>query len=251
MICYTVRRGSCKIPSNFGFHHMHWINDYQLFLFDFDGLLVNTEELHYMAYQRMCSANGFQLDWDFNRYCQAAHYHSDALREQIYERFPALKAKEPSWDVLYKQKKQAVVDLVNEGVVHMMPGAIQLLKALQAANIKRCVVTHSPDDLIKPIRKQNPILDTIPVWITREDYTHPKPNPECYMIAINRLAKDNDKIIGFEDTPRGLTALMATRAQPVLICTAQYPEIPGFIQKGAWHYPSLEKMFETISKKSG
>ena len=33
---------------------MDWIKKYQLFLFDFDGLLVNTEEMHFLAYKQMC-----------------------------------------------------------------------------------------------------------------------------------------------------------------------------------------------------
>jgi beta-phosphoglucomutase len=223
---------------------MKWIYDYQLFLFDLDGLLVNTEEIHYLAYQRMCASHGFKLDWDFNRYCQAAHYHQEGLRDQIYTEFPALKAKEPSWNILYEQKKQAMVDLYSEGAIHMMPGAQKLLEMLNKSKIKRCVVTHSSDDLVKAIRKQNPILDTIPVWFTRENYTHPKPHPECYLNAIEKLAAKNDQVIGFEDTPRGLKALMGTRAQPVLISQIPYPEIPSFLQVGVWHYPSFSSMEE-------
>ncbi len=221
---------------------MHWIYNYQLFLFDFDGLLVNTEEVHFAAYRRLCRLYGFELNWSFDRYCQAAHYHPEGLRDQIYAEFPALREKEPSWDILYAQKKQAMLDLVQEGAIHLMPGVCKLLSELQKSHIKRCVVTHSPDNLVQEIRKQNPILDTIPVWITREDYSLPKPHPECYQIAIQRLAQENDRVIGFEDTPRGLKALMGSSAEPVLICTAQYPEIPGFLQSGVRHYSSLEQV---------
>jgi beta-phosphoglucomutase len=221
---------------------MNWIHNYQLFLFDFDGLLVNTEKVHFLAYQRMCRLYGFELTWNFDRYCQAAHYHPEGLRDQIYQEFPSLKEKEPSWEILYAHKKQAILDLVHEGAIHMMPGATALLKALQKSHIKRCVVTHSPEDLVKGIRKQNPILDTIPVWITREDYKHPKPNPECYMIAIERLSQEGDKVIGFEDTPRGLKALMGSSAEPILICEAQYPEIASFLQAGVRHYSTLEQL---------
>lgn len=221
---------------------MSWIHDYQLFLFDFDGLLVNTEEAHYLAYKRMCADRGVDLDWSFDRYCQSAHYDADALRLHIYANFPQLKQQEPDWKVLYAEKKRALCNLVNDGVIHLMPGASALLQALQEANIQRAVVTHSPDDLVQLIRKQNPLLDSIPVWITREHYTHPKPNPECYLKAIDMLAKPSDKVIGFEDTPRGLRALMGTRAQPVLVCEAQYPEIPSFVQAGAIHRPSLQSI---------
>jgi HAD superfamily hydrolase (TIGR01509 family) len=219
---------------------MQRVKNYDLFLFDFDGLLVNTEEMHFQAYQNMMKQNGFTLDWNFNRYCQAAHYHSTYLKEQIYEEYPALYAKEPQWEVLYKQKQNALLDLVDKGAAHLMPGAEALLTELHKQNINRAVVTHSPHTLINKIRQQNPILDTIPNWITREQYDKAKPDPECYLKAVSLLAKPKDRIIGFEDSPRGLTALMGTHAEPVLICTASYPEIPDFIQKGAKHYKSLE-----------
>jgi len=221
---------------------MDWINDFQLFMFDFDGLLVNTEEIHYLAYKRMCEGRGVTLDWDFNTYCSVAHYSADGLRDQIYAQYPQLYAEEPSWTVLYAEKKQAIIDLFNEGAVHPMPGVVELLTALQEASIPRCVVTHSADEIVSIIRRKNPILNTIPHWITREHYTNPKPNPECYIKAIDMLAKPEDRVVGFEDSPRGMRALMGSRAKPVIICESNYPEIPDFVEKGALHFPTLDSI---------
>jgi len=190
----------------------------------------------------MCAARGYNLDWSFSRYCQAAHYEATALRDQVYTTFPILQKQEPNWDVLYAEKKQALITLFKTGAVHLMPGAESLLKALQVANIPRCVVTHSADELVSLIRTQNPILNTIPHWFTREHYSQPKPHPECYLKAISTFAKPNDNIIGFEDTPRGLKALLGTRAKPVLVCSAEYPEIPSFKALGASHYSSLKDL---------
>ena len=223
---------------------MRWINEFQLFLFDFDGLLVNTEEIHFMAYQRMCAGRGFHLNWDFDRYCQAAHYDVKILEAQLYAEFPKLKAIEPDWKVLYAEKRKAMLELMHEGAVHMMPGAESLLRALQQANIKRCVVTHSPDDLVAIARRKNPILDTIPFWITREDYSHPKPNPECYIKALEKYASGNDRVVGFEDTPRGVAALLGVNVTPVMVCQAHYPEIPAFKAQGVIHYPALDMIPE-------
>ena len=44
---------------------MNWISNYDLFLFDLDGLLVDTEKLHFEAYKRLCSRFGYELAWDF------------------------------------------------------------------------------------------------------------------------------------------------------------------------------------------
>lgn len=223
---------------------MDWIHNYQVFLFDLDGLLVNTEELHFMAYKNMLKARGFDLPWDFNRYCQTAHYHSDRIRDELFELFPALREQEPSWDVLYSEKKNAMVKLLKSGAVHLMPGVEELLFALQKTNITSCVVTHSPDELVRIIREKNPLLNSISKWITRHDYNEPKPSSECYLRAISKYAKENDTVIGFEDTPRGLTALMGTRAKAVIICEAKYPEIPEFIKRGALHYPSFKAILQ-------
>lgn len=219
---------------------MRWIHDYQLFLFDFDGLLVNTEELHFLAYQRMCADRGFSLNWDFDRYCQAAHYGAEALELQIYQEFPSLKAMEPDWKVLYAEKKKEIMRLLSEDAVNLMPGVDRLLLALQDAGIKRCVVTHSPDELVAVARRKHPVLNTIPFWVTREQYSHPKPHPECYLKAVRMYAEAGECVIGFEDTPRGITALMQTPIKPVMICTAHYPEIPLFKGQGVSHFSTLD-----------
>jgi beta-phosphoglucomutase len=218
---------------------MQWIHNYQLFLFDFDGLLVNTEHLHYQAYILMCAKRGFHLKWNFHRYSQAAHHESTGLRDQIYAEFPTLQAQEPHWPCLYEEKKQIFLDLVQDGAVHLMPGVSELLTALQAANINRCVVTHSATSLIQRIRQQNPILETIPHWITREDYHQPKPDPECYQVAISRLAHPHDRIIGFEDSPRGLNALLGTQAKPVLICPPDSPYLQQTLKDPVYYYPTF------------
>ncbi len=222
---------------------MDWIHQYQLFLFDFDGLLVNTEEVHYMAYKQMCATRGIDLAWDFPKYCGIAHYTAEGIRDQMYAEYPELYAQESDWKVLYLEKKQNMVNFLNEGAVHTMPGVIELLTALDHAKIQRCVVTHSPDELVEIVRRKNPILNTIPHWVTRHQYTHPKPHPECYIRALQLFSKPSDRIVGFEDTPRGMKALLGThRVEPFLICAIDYPEIPAFKAQGVKVLSSLKEV---------
>ncbi|KAF3362474.1 HAD-superfamily hydrolase [Chlamydiales bacterium STE3] len=221
---------------------MQWIYNYHLFLFDFDGLLVNTEELHYRAYKTMCAKRGTTLPWDFNRYCQAAHYEAEGLRIQIYAACPALLQQEPDWSVLYKEKQAIMKELLRSDEIALMPGAEELLTNLSKTSIKRAVVTHSPHELIAIIREKLPLLQSIPNWITRDFYAKPKPHPECYLKAIDMLSAPNDRIIGFEDTPRGVTALLSSKAEPILVCQADYPEIPRFIASGVQHFHSLHDL---------
>jgi beta-phosphoglucomutase len=224
---------------------MDWVQDFQLFLFDFDGILVNTEDLHYQAYQRMCRGRGCELPWDFPRYCQAAHFEATGLRDQIYTELPQLKEKEPDWSILYEEKKAAYVDLVNEGAVTLMPGVEKLLRILETTGKKRCVVTHSPEKHVSLLRKQHPILDSIPHWFTREHYSKPKPDPQCYLMAIEQLSEKGDHIIGFEDTPRGLQALQNVPAQAAFITNIHYPTMNEFLKQDTWHFTNFPEVTNT------
>lgn len=211
---------------------------FQFFLFDFDGLLVNTEHIHFQAYINMLSQEGYRLNWDFAQYCELAHINSDALKNQIYAEFPDL---DPDWQRLYETKKRMYMDLIQSGKVELMPGVEKLLSLLEEKKIRSCVVTNSFLPQILAIRSRLPILKTLPHWITREDYEAPKPSPEGYLRAIAMYGQKGDRIIGFEDSIRGLRALQQTPAVSVLICPSHHPLLETIASEDVMHYESLEE----------
>jgi HAD superfamily hydrolase (TIGR01509 family) len=228
---------------------MEWIKQFELFLFDFDGLLVDTESIHFQAYIEMCAARGYTLGWNFTQFSEAAHHKGTGLRDRVYADLPALYEEEPDWSILYQEKKDQFLNLIERDGAQLMTGAAELLNALEEQNITRCVVTHSANELISKIRRKNPILDSIPYWITREDYANPKPSPECYQIAIQRYAQPGDRIIGFEDSPRGWNALNMTSALPVLICPPDSTYLPKFLEEGVCYYPTLSAISQPPSQR--
>ncbi len=222
---------------------MDWIHKFDLFLFDFDGLLVNTEELHFCAYVEMCKKRGYALKWSLPRFFEAAHFKSTGLKEAIYAEFPKLYEEEPKWDVLYAEKKNIYQMLLHAGKINLMPGVKPLLEALEKNNLRRCVVTNSLYEQIEAIKKQQPVLQTIPLWITREDYKEAKPRPDGYNTAIAKLGKPGDKIVGFEDSTRGLQSLLAANVtQAILVCPLEHPQMVSAIPKGVLHFTSLENI---------
>jgi beta-phosphoglucomutase len=217
---------------------MEWIHHFQLFLFDFDGLLVNTESLHYRAYVNALTSCGHSCPLSFADFLSLAHRGGPAWREAVCTQIPSL----ADFDLLYQEKKKAYLELLETAAVELMPGAETLLSALDKASIKRCIVTNSLKSHIEPIIAQSPILQTVPHLITREDYTRPKPDPECYLKAIELYAKPSDKIIGFEDSFRGLTALRQTPALPVLVCSSSHPLFSTALSGRGVHFESLEQV---------
>ncbi len=195
---------------------------YALFLFDFDGLLVDSERLHFRAYQELCSSYNLELPWDFATFCHFAHRSSDHLRNGIFAALPALAALGISWDELYKRKKAYYhQDLARNGV-SLMPGVEAFLHYLQHLGKSCCVVTNSPLQDVAFIREQHEVLRAIPHWLTREDYDQPKPAADGYRLALKRYLQVGGKAIGFEDSPRGITALRQTEALPVFVANFEY-----------------------------
>ena len=87
-------------------HTMH-PTIFNFFLFDFDGLLVNTEPLHYQAYINALAKRGHSVNLSFSNFCELAHYNSSAWREALYAAIPDL---EPNWAILYEEKKGAYLE---------------------------------------------------------------------------------------------------------------------------------------------
>jgi HAD superfamily hydrolase (TIGR01509 family) len=221
---------------------MNWIQKFDLFLFDFDGLLVNTEELHFEAYRQMCQGRGYSLDWSLFEFFEAAHFSSTGLRDAIYRKFPELQKQEPRWDVLYAEKKQRYQELLERGRLSLTPGVAEILVALEKAAKRRCVVTNSTRVQVDLVKKKIPVLNTIPVWITRENYREPKPDPECYLAAIRQLGKPGDLVIGFEDSVRGFQALKEAGVSTALLIGPQdHPQMKAF--KGTY-FPSFNSIVD-------
>jgi beta-phosphoglucomutase len=223
---------------------MSWFRNYQLYLFDFDGLLVNTEELHLHAYRKMCALYGFNLAWNMATYCRYAMVSADALKKAIIKEFPDLMKWD--WEILYKQKKEAYEAILEKETIALMPGAEALLLALNENQAKCCVVTNSPSRQVNLIRKEIPVLDVIQNWVTREDYFQPKPSSECYLKAIDFFSLPNKKVIGFEDSPRGLEALLGSGAEAVFVSQLFSKEEVSQDEESKFkHFPTLEDFYHS------
>ncbi len=227
---------------------MQWIEQFQLFLFDFDGVLVDTEPLHYAAYEQVCLKRGIPWVFNFEQYCKEAHGESQGIKKAIYREFPELATQGTPWDVVAAEKKEAYTELLKNRPLALMPGVEQLLEILQSQRRLSCVVTNSSSEHVDRIKESLQVLKCIPHWITRDDYQHPKPSPEGYLKAIERYAsvKDQSKVIGFEDTFKGFKALSQTPARAVLICPSYREHVSACLAMGGCHFES----FETIEDEA-
>jgi len=210
---------------------MHWLKQYQLLCLDFDGLLVSTEPLHFLAYKRMCHHRGYVLTWNFTEYCYFAHMSTKSLQEEVYRALPGLYAQEPRWAVLYEEKKRHYLDILNEKPIELLPGVEEFLCYIKQAHIPHVVVTNAFAEQVDAIKQEIPLLQQISHWITREDSPAPKPAPDPYLEALRRFQLPGHAVAGFEDSEKGIQSLIQAGITPICVSMILAPSMQQELKK--------------------
>lgn len=210
----------------------------KLVLLDFDGLLVNTEKLHQLAYQEAFHKWKCPLDIDFFAYAALAHQASGTgLKDYLYEQYPSLIGK---WDEIRGDKLLIYSHLI-ETKIELMPFVAEFLLYLEKNKIPSCVVTNSLRKDIETIKTHLKILEKIPHWITRENYQKPKPHPDGYLTALKLFPEISaNEAIGFEDTLKGIESLKSANVNAILICDPNHPQLKD--AKEIKYLPSFEAL---------
>src|SRR5579863_1548700 len=97
-----------------------WIDHFDLFLFDFDGILVDTEPLHCEAYRQVCKNWGVHWDWDVATYCTKAHGEALGVRKALALEYPELFQRQPNWEVLAAEKSKIYTDMLHSQPIQLM-----------------------------------------------------------------------------------------------------------------------------------
>jgi len=175
--------------------------------FDCDGVLVNTEPLHYRAFLNVLKAYGVYFDYEtyIERYIGfddrdafkaiANHYHLSFSESDI----PAL----------VQQKNVYLIQEASKGV-DTFEGVVPFVRSVYEAGFTLGLVSGSLRQEVETFLRWLGILDFFSVFVTAEDVDKSKPHPESYEKAIlrmsNHLRKElsPSRCVAFEDTPAGV-----------------------------------------------
>jgi beta-phosphoglucomutase-like phosphatase (HAD superfamily) len=158
----------------------------ELILFDLDGLLVDTEEFHFHAYQAACERFGCALPWNFHEYLLLSGSSATALHDKLRLEVPEL-FRQCSWEDLYAEKKAHLKNLLFSRPIPLMPGVRECVEKFFQEKMPMAVVTNSSQVFTDIVIRSHPFFSTISCWIFREKYKEPKPSPEGYLLACKEM----------------------------------------------------------------
>lgn len=179
-------------------------------VFDFDGVIVDTEPLHYRAFMQILEPIGLGFPWKEYVAVYMGFDDRDAFREAFRARGRDLDA--DGLARLVSAKSRAFLSVVREGVA-AYPGAVDLIASLHARGVPLAISSGSLRSDIEPILSSLGVADCFRHVVTADEVERSKPDPECYVLAWRRLAGSFPgrltipaRSLAVEDTPAGIRA---------------------------------------------
>ena len=215
-------------------------------IFDFDGVIVDTEPLHYQAFQKILQPRNLGFSW--NEYVQTymGFDDRDAFREAFQQK--ELPLSETELEQLVAQKADIFQEVIKAGVAPY-PGVTGLIQGLYQRTIPLAICSGALRSDILPILDQLGVASCFSTIVTADDVPHSKPDPTCYRIAAEQLMTifpdklaSCDHVIAIEDTPAGITSALGAGLK-VIAVTNSYPA--DHLKQASRIVTSLEELHKT------
>lgn len=186
-------------------------DELELFLFDMDGLILDTENIYVNKGREIAARNGYILTDEF--ITKTTGLPEAPLRKCYEEEF---NGKFP-FEVHAKEIRDYIWELTEVGGIPLKEGVLEILEFLKENDKKMVLATSSSYEMATKLLKSKDILKYFDDLVTAENVKIGKPNPEVFLIGAEKVNVDIKKSMVFEDSFNGIKAAYAAEAYPVMI----------------------------------
>lgn len=198
-------------------------------IFDLDGVLVDATEWHYNALNRALALFGYTI----TRYEHLTSYNGLPTRKKL-EMLSVTKGLPRGLHRLLNAVKQKYTR--QEILQNCVPAFEKelMVRQLRRDGLRLAVCSNSIRDSVQLMLDGSAVLDAFEFFVSNEDVQRPKPDPEMYLVALERLGIKPDEAVVVEDAEPGVQA--AHNAGTHVCRVAGYEEvtyarITSFIRK--------------------
>jgi HAD superfamily hydrolase (TIGR01509 family) len=187
--------------------------DIDALIFDFDGLLIDSETPLFEIWQAIYRDHGCELsleDWQ--------HVLGTVGGFDPYADLEARTGSRPD--------RTALAPLVQAKhyarctALPLLPGVGGLLAAARSAALRTAVASSSSAEWVQPFLEQHGLRDGFDAICTRDDVKRVKPAPDLFLLAAKRMRVAPGACVVFEDSPNGLQAARAAGMRAVAVPNA-------------------------------
>jgi putative hydrolase of the HAD superfamily len=180
-------------------------------LFDFDGLILDTEFPIYEAWREDYLAHGHELPLEIYAACVG----SDFNRFDPKSHLESLVGAAIDWPDRDLWRERNALERVK--ILPPLPGVIDLLDAAAASGLACAVASSSPRSWVEGHLSRLGLLDRFVLTRCIDDVAAPKPAPDLFLAAAAGLGVTPGEALVLEDSRNGLLAAMAAGCPCVVV----------------------------------
>ncbi|TDU81663.1 putative hydrolase of the HAD superfamily [Prosthecobacter fusiformis] len=181
-------------------------------LFDFDGLIVDTESVGYQTWHELYAKHGHDLPVEI--YAQAIGTEFNDLYDPRRD-LDALMGKALLWEELEEGRRVRETELRTSLVT--LPGVIDRLEEARALGLPCAVASSSPLSWVGGWIEQLGLRPYFHHLTTLDDTGKVKPDPSLFLHAADRMGVEPEHILVFEDSLNGLRAAKAAEMRCIVV----------------------------------
>ncbi len=199
-------------------------------VFDFDGLMLDTESALIEAYGDVHAHHG--VPFDENLFLRSVG-HADYA-------FDPWSAFGPHADRVPLDAHRRKLNLERNQRLEPLPGVVPLLLAGREAGLKLGVASNSGHGHVESHLGRLGLLGNFDFVACREDVSQPKPDPEIYQLVLQRLGVAGSAAVALEDSHTGLMA--ARRAGLHVVAVPNRATAHHEFGEAGWQVTSLTEV---------
>jgi HAD superfamily hydrolase (TIGR01509 family) len=171
-------------------------------LFDFDGVIADTENHHIAAWQRTL----LSLGWHVSDEVAARSAEVDD-REFLRDLFSAHGVDDGDIEGWVRKKQTLTISLLRDAP-RIFPGVAELVESLHG-RARLAIVSGTWRENVEAVLEAVGLSRAFEWIIAKEDVHSVKPDPEAYRLALSRLKLSASAAVAIEDSPSGLASAAA------------------------------------------
>lgn len=172
------------------------------FIFDLDGVIVDTAKYHYLAWQKIANQLGIEFTPEHNEELKGVSRVRSLDLILALGNMEASQEDKNKW--LVQKNKDYLSYLVDMDESEILPGILPVLIYLKENNQK--IVLGSASKNAKPILEKAKIINYFDAIVDGNDVTNAKPDPEVFIQGAKKVNFSNEQCIVFEDSVAGIQA---------------------------------------------
>jgi beta-phosphoglucomutase family hydrolase len=167
-------------------------------LWDMDGVLVDSGELHYQAWLETLTA--LSIPFDHEKFRQTFGMNNAGILSALMGKPP-----EPDFLEMVSNRKETLFRQHIHGHLHLLPGVLEWLTQLSEKGVLQAVASSAPQENIEVIVDDLNIRDYFSALVS--GYSLPgKPDPAVFLEAARQLGVEPRQCVVLEDAMAGITA---------------------------------------------